>query len=150
MIGVSGMCISLFVMGHAFAQNELNDSLRYLLMSSMMAYIACFAFSLGPMVFVIVSEIFPLAIRGQAMSLAMSANWGSNTLVALSFLTIIHQFGMAQTFYLFAVLCLLTLCFVFYFIPETKGVSLEQIEHNIFAGVASRHLGRQGEVGVIE
>lgn len=150
LVGVSGMCISLMVMGFAFTQNIVNDSLRYMLMASMMTYIACFAFSLGPMVFVILSEIFPLAIRGQGMSLAMSANWGANTIVALLFLSIIHQIGMTQTFYLFAVLCLLTLCFVFYFIPETKGVSLEQIERNIFAGVASRHLGQQGEVSVVE
>jgi len=80
----------------------------------------------------------------------MSANWGSNTIVALTFLSIIHQIGMTQTFYLFALLCLLTLGFIFYFIPETKGVSLEQIERNIFDGVASRHLGQQGEVSVVE
>ncbi|WP_367607998.1 sugar porter family MFS transporter [Legionella sp. W05-934-2] len=150
LVGVSGMCISLVMMGYAFTQHVLNDSLRYLLITSMMAYIACFAFSLGPMVFVILSEIFPLAIRGRGMSLAMSGNWGANTLVALSFLSIIHQIGMTQTFYLFALMCVLTLCFIFYFIPETKGISLEQIERNIVDGVASRHLGQPGEAHVVE
>ncbi len=140
-IGLSGMIVSLMMLGFAFSQPELMQSFRYLALLSMLIYIACFAVSLGPIVFVVISEIFPLAVRGLGMSLAMGANWASNMLVAYTFLSLIHLVGPTYTFYLFAMISLITILFVYHFIPETKGCSLEQIEKSLKQGLKCRDLG---------
>lgn len=140
-IGVSGMCASLMILGFAFQQAQMTNAMRYLCLTSMMLYIACFAISLGPMVFVILSEIFPLKLRGLGMSLAMGCNWCANMIVALTFLSLVHSLGATNTFYLYALVSILCLFFIYLFIPETKGVSLEEIESRIHLGVATRYLG---------
>lgn len=140
-IGLSGMIMSLALLGYAFHQSSLTEFVRYLTLLSMVIYIACFAISLGPIAFVLISEIFPLTIRGLGMSLSLSANWGSNMIVALTFLTLIHQLGASNTFYFYAAISLLSLLFVYYFIPETKGASLEDIEKRLSSGVPTRWLG---------
>jgi sugar porter (SP) family MFS transporter len=140
-IGLSGMIASLMMLGYAFHQSILSEAMRYLSLLSMMLYIASFAISLGPVTFVLLSEIFPLNIRGQGMSLALTCNWTANMIVALTFLTFIHQFGAANTFYFYAAMSLFGLGFVYHFIPETKGVSLEHIENRLFRGIPTRQLG---------
>ncbi len=89
----------------------------------------------------IISEIFPLNIRGVGASLAISVSWGFNMLVALTFLTLIQLMGPSHTFWLYAFLCILGWIFVYFIVPETKGCSLEQIEQNLRLGRPSRELG---------
>jgi membrane associated rhomboid family serine protease len=72
----------------------------------------------------------PLQIRGIAMSVATVANFAFNFVVVLSFLPLVQTFGTAPTFLLFAFVTLLSLFFVYFYIPETKGLSLEKIEAN--------------------
>lgn len=141
-IGLIGMMLSLLSLGHAFNATEPSLSVRYITLISMTLYIACFAISLGPIVFVVLSEIFPLKIRGLAMSLAMSANWAMNMLVAMTFLSFIHAIGTSNTFYLYAFISLAGIFFVYHYIPETKNCSLELIEKNLFSGEKSKHLGK--------
>lgn len=95
------------------------------------------AFSLGPVVWVLISEIYPTAVRGPAMSVATMANWGANLLVALTFLTLLDELGEAETFWLYAGVTLLSLIFVILKVPETKGKTLEEI---------AADLGTSGEV----
>jgi MFS family permease len=107
----------------------------------MLIYIAGFAISLGPIMWLIISEIFPLEIRGFASSLMVSASWMFNALVALTFLTLIQKLGQTGTFLIYGVICFFGILFIFFKVPETKGTSLEQIENNLRAGVRSVDLG---------
>lgn len=140
LLGLSGMFISLAIMGIAFYYPGF-AALRWVAVGSMVIYIASFAMSLGPIMWLIISEIFPLNIRGVGASLAISASWGFNMIVALTFLTLIQLMGPSHTFWLYAFLCILGWLFVYFIVPETKGCSLEHIEQNLRAGRPSRELG---------
>lgn len=139
--GLIGMMVSLLLLGLSVKLQASHPHLKPVMAISMMLYITSFAYSLGPMTFVIISEIFPLVIRGQSMSLAISANWLSNLLVAITFLSLIKWLGLTDTFYFYAFMCLAAISFVYWFIPETKGVSLEQLENNLMSGMPIRELG---------
>lgn len=140
LLGLGGMFISLVAQSVAFYFPELLY-MRWLTMGSMIFYIACFAMSLGPIMWLVISEIFPLEIRGLGISVAVSSCWAFNMLVALTLLTLIDSFGISGTFWIYAALCVLGVLFVYFLVPETKGCSLEQIENNLRAGRAPRELG---------
>ena len=97
-------------------------------MLSLAAYVAFFAIGLGPVFWLLIAEIFPLAVRGRAMSLATISNWGFNLLVTVTFLDLINLFGRAGTFVIYAVLTVVAIVFTAALVPETKGHSLEEIE----------------------
>lgn len=139
--GLVGMTISLFALGMAFHFASEISGLKWIALGSMVLYIACFAVSLGPIMWLIISEIFPLQIRGFATSSAIAASWGFNLLVAITFLSLIHSLGKSYTFYLYGLISVLGWLFVYYLVPETKNISLEQIEMNLREGKSSRELG---------
>ena len=126
-IGLSGMLVSLFALSGSFA---LEDTGKWLAVGSVVIYIASFAMSLGPICWIMISEIMPLKIRGFAMSAATVANFAFNFIVVLSFLPMLETFGKAPTFMFFGLITVLSLFFVYFFVPETKGISLEKIEDN--------------------
>ncbi len=129
--GLSGMTVSLFVLGGSFYLiDTLGENLKWIAVSSVVIYIACFAFSLGPIGWIIISEIMPLKIRGLAMSICTMANFGFNFLIALTFPVLVEHIGEAYTFWIFGIVGIFSLWFTFRYIPETKGCSLEQIENH--------------------
>ena len=95
---------------------------------AMIVYIASFAFSLGPVVWTLISEIFPNRIRGKAMAVATAFNRAFCFIVGATFLSIINAIGSPAAFALFAVLCIVAFFWVRAKAPETKGKSLEQIQ----------------------
>ncbi|KAJ4784239.1 Major facilitator superfamily protein [Rhynchospora pubera] len=90
--------------------------------------VAFFSVGVGPICWVLTSEIFPLRLRAQASAVGAVGNRLSSGLVAMSFLTVSHKITVAGTFFIFSFLSLLSVYFVYRFVPETKGKSLEQIE----------------------
>ena len=94
----------------------------------LVTFIASFAFSLGPVVWTIINEIYPSHIRGRAVAVATAANWFAAWLVSQFFLSLVNLITEAGTFWLFAGCCALTYLFVLRFVPETKGRSLEEVE----------------------
>jgi MFS family permease len=78
----------------------------------------------------LISEIYPTKIRGKAMSLATLSVWGSNWVVAVTFLTLLHRAGPANTFWLYGCISVAAFAFCYIFVPETKGRTLEAIEHH--------------------
>lgn len=138
--GLAGVTVSLFVLGASFYfSNYLGDNLKWVAIGSVAFYIACFAFSLGPIGWIIISEIMPLKIRGLAMSICTMANFGFNFLVALTFPVLLEHIGEAYTFWMFGLVGIFSLWFTFRYIPETKGRSLEQIEKNWAKNIPARN-----------
>ena len=138
-IGLWGMLISLLTLGGSFAwATELGTTGKWIAVGSVVIYIASFAMSLGPVAWIMISEIMPLQIRGFAMSAATVSNFGFNFIVVLSFLPLLNLIGNAATFWMFAGITALSMIFVYFFVPETKGISLEKIEKNWKNGVSAR------------
>jgi sugar porter (SP) family MFS transporter len=126
--GVSGMTVSLLVLAYAFHnQAALGSSLGIIATACLMVYITCFAFSMGPIAWIIVAEVFPLRLRGRGVAAATLGSGAANTLVSLTFLSLIKAAGNTATFCIYGVFCILTLVFVRYVMPETKGCELESI-----------------------
>jgi sugar porter (SP) family MFS transporter len=128
LIGIAGMVITLGVLGMVFRMSGHTATLAWLAVISMMAYVASFAISLGPIFWLLISEIYPLKIRNSAEGLAATFNWGSNLLITLTFLTLVEQLGPSWTFWLYGLSAAAAWIFSFYFVPETKGRTLEEIE----------------------
>jgi sugar porter (SP) family MFS transporter len=124
---LGGMMVALVVLAGGFALGN-GGMLGWVTALSLAAYVAFFAVGLGPVFWSLIAEIFPLAVRGRAMSLATISNWGFNLIVTVSFLGLVDVLGRAGTFLLFAVLTGLAIIFTAMLVPETKGRSLEQIE----------------------
>jgi sugar porter (SP) family MFS transporter len=130
MVGSAGMGISLLAMGLAayFQRTELWVLLFIL------GYIACFALSVGPVTWVILSEIFPTRIRGRAMAIATVCLWVANYVISQTFpmmdenTRLLETFGHAFPFWLYGIFCVVLLIFVWRLVPETKGKTLEEIE----------------------
>lgn len=137
--GLTGVMFSLFALGTSFAfANILGSSLKWVAVGSLVTYIICFAMSLGPIGWILVSEVFPLKIRGVAMSICTVSNFAFNFFVVGSFPILLHRIGGAWTFWMFGAVSLLCIIFVYFFVPETKGISLEQIESNWRKGINPR------------
>jgi sugar porter (SP) family MFS transporter len=128
LVSLAGMAASLAVLGLAFSLPQLSGSLGWLALASLMVYVGSFAVGLGPVFWLMLSEIYPLRIRGRAMSIGTLANWAANLIVAVSFLTLTQTLGKPITFWLFGLISIGAWVFAFALVPETKGRSLEQIE----------------------
>lgn len=137
--GLTGVMLSLFALGTSFAfAGGLGSSLKWVAVGSLVTYIICFAMSLGPIGWILVSEVFPLRIRGIAMSVCTVSNFAFNFFVVGSFPVLLHRIGGAWTFWIFGIVSILCIIFVYFFVPETKGISLEEIESNWRRGVNPR------------
>ena len=132
MIGATGMGISLIAMGLA-AQFQVVATWVLL---CILAYIACFALSVGPVTWVLLSEFYPTRIRGRALSVATLCLWAANFIVSQTFPmmdespSLISRFNHGFPFYVYAVFCVALLLTVWWGVPETKGRSLEEIERH--------------------
>lgn len=142
LIGIAGMCLSLLGLSLVFHFGSQMSILCWLAMACTFVYIICFAFSLGAMLWLMVSEIFPLEVRGAAMGVAVFSCWLWNFIVSSTFLTLLNKLGPTCTFLLYAVMCVLSFIFCYYKAPETRGVTLEEIEENIRKGLPLRDIGQ--------
>jgi sugar porter (SP) family MFS transporter len=96
-----------------------------------LAAIACYSMSLAPVTWVVISEIFPNRIRGAAMAVAVAALWLACFVLTYSFPTLIKKLGPAESFSLFAGVCVVGFLFIWFALPETKNKTLEQIEREL-------------------
>ena len=142
---MTGMTISLAAIGFAFHTPSMSGALKMITVLSVVFYIASFAISLGPIFWLMIAEIYPLNVRGRAMSLATVANWGFNAAVASTFLTLTEKLGKAGTFWFYAIVCAIGIAFCYMYVPETKGHSLEEIEAHLRKNKGLRSLGLSKE-----
>ena len=140
MIGFTGAAISLCIVALVTYLNI--PEIRWIAAVALFTYIAAFAIGLGPLPWVMMPEIFPLKVRGQGASLSAASNWAFNTLVVAAFPVLLHNFGISLTFILFAITCVIGLFFTIHYVPETRGMSLEDIEKHIHSKKPFRLLGR--------
>jgi sugar porter (SP) family MFS transporter len=126
--GVAIMTMGLVALALTVSIAGLSPTTGLIAFGCVAVYIAAVAASLDVVVFIIPSEIYPLRVRGTAMSLTLFSNWGMGFVVSLTFLPLLQSLGTAGTFWLYAALCATLVAFTAEFIPETKGRSLEQIE----------------------
>ena len=129
LIGTAGIIITLSILGFAFLRP--GGALAEVAVVTLMAYVASFAISLGPIFWLLISEIYPLNIRGLAEGTAAAANWSANLLVSLTFLTLVQSLGPTRTFWLYALCAVAAWLFSYYQVPETKGRTLEEIERSL-------------------
>src|SRR3984893_5315961 len=126
--GIAGMAVTLSVLGFVFRMSNESAGMAWLAVISMMAYVGSFAISLGPIFWLLISEIYPLKIRNSAEGVAATFNWGANLLVTLTFLTLVEKLGPSLTFWFYGLCAIGAGLFSYWFVPETKGRTLEEIE----------------------
>lgn len=146
-LGFAGTTFSLGLIAVGAATGS--QSLDVLAVVGLLGYIAAFAASIGPLPWVMMSEIFPSRVRGLAMSVTSLTNWGFNFLVVFSFPVLVAAFGLGPVFGLYAIVCAVGLFFTWKWVPETSGVTLEDIEKHLMSGQPFGSL-RPGSVAVTD
>lgn len=155
-IGVTGLVVALIAMGTCFAlQSTLGDSIKWVTIVLIWVYIAFFAISLGPLGWLIISEVFPLSVRGIGSSIGALSNWLFNGVVAFTFFKLVKGLTLpgssivlngedlgnpAGAFYLYALVGILSIVWGYFFIPETKNVTLEKIEEHWRKGTSPKEI----------
>jgi len=142
LVGLIGMGVSLAAVGVAFrfiaptSGAQISGVLAasgptpagIVTVVALIVFIASFAFSLGPVVWTVINEIFPAQIRARGVALATAVNWGSAFLVSQFFLSLVNVLGSAWTFWLLALFCALGWIWIYLRVPETRGLTLETIQ----------------------
>jgi SP family galactose:H+ symporter-like MFS transporter len=149
-VGAVVMVITMVASGLAFqAIGNISDpslisgTPKMVLLVSTILYIFGFAVSWGPVVWLVCSEVFPLEGREVGMTITTMVNWTFAGLVMANALSFMRAFGNASIFYVFAGFCIVAILFVALFVPETKGITLEELEFNLKKGVRLRNLGNR-------
>jgi len=147
-VGAITMLVTMIAAGAAFQSigsvsdpAMIGSTPKAVLLASAILYIFGFAVSWGPVAWLVCSEIFPLEGREIGMTITTMVNWTFAGLVMAHALSFMQEHGNASIFYVFAGFCVLAVAFVALFVPETKGITLEEMEFNLKNGVRLRELG---------
>ena len=143
-IGFAGIALGTFLLGVClFMINAGFSALWISILAVIMTLftITSFAMSAGPVVWILCSEIQPLKSRDFGVACSTTTNWIVNMIIGATFLTLINQFGIAVTFWIYTALNISFVIFTILLIPETKGISLEKIEKNLMDGKRLRDIG---------
>lgn len=147
-VGATMMLVTMVAAGATFQSigsvsdpSMIGSTPKAVLFAAVILYIFGFAVSWGPVVWIVCSEIFPLEGREIGMTITTMVNWTFAGLVMANALSFMQAHGNASIFYVFAGFCVLAIGFVARFVPETKGITLEEMEFNLKSGVALRELG---------
>lgn len=126
--GVTGIVLSLVALWWSGGNSSTSDWAAWTSVVGLLTYVSAYQLSFGPISWLIVGEVFPLAVRGQAIALATVTNFGSNFLVSLVLPTLRETMGPANLYLIFASIAGVALLTIYSIVPETKGRSLEEIE----------------------
>jgi SP family galactose:H+ symporter-like MFS transporter len=140
--GLVTMGLALIAVGLLFDNLQKHPELGYSAIFALLIFIIGFAMSAGPIIWVLCSEIYPLAGRDLGVTCSTATNWIANAIVGQTFLSLVVVLGGGGTFLLYGALNALFIVYFIYFVPETKGVSLEKIERNLMSGLPLRRIGR--------
>jgi MFS transporter, SP family, arabinose:H+ symporter len=129
-VGVSVQVVALALVGTLYHMQGNS----FVLLGAIILFLIGFAASTGAVTWVIISEIFPTRLRGQAMGIAVLFLWGADYVVSQTFPMLIEEIGPANTFYIYGLCAATGLVFTILKVPETKGRTLEEIEHSWLKG----------------
>ncbi len=136
------MAVGLGVVGTLMHAGMGTQAERLLAVAMLLVFVVGFAFSAGPLVWTLCSEIQPLKGRDFGIGVSTVTNWVGTFIVGATFLTLLNHFGHAQTFWLYAAFNAAFILFTWALVPETKGVTLEKIERNLMEGKPLRRIGQ--------
>jgi MFS family permease len=145
--GTATCIVALGLLGYWFHSATWQHDLSWVALASLLLFMAGFAVGLGPVFWLMISEVYPLGVRSRAMSVATVANWGSNFLVSYFFLSLVSGIGKAGTFWLYGGLGALAFVYFAWRVPETKDRSLEEIERDLGVEPESDEPSRNGARG---
>ncbi len=137
LVGLIGMIAALLILSLGFLLPSLAGVISLVTMFGLLLYIASFAATFGPILWVMLPEIFPLKVRGAGAGVATIGNWGANFLVSLLFPILAAAIGLSAVFALLAVFSVAAFIFIRLLVPETKGRSLEEIESSLRGSAAA-------------
>jgi SP family galactose:H+ symporter-like MFS transporter len=141
--GFSVMAVGLGLVGTMMHLGIATHGEQIFTVAMLLTFIVGFAMSAGPLIWALCSEVQPLKGRDFGIGCSTFTNWVANMIVGATFLTLLNGIGNAATFWLYATLNLVFLAITFVLIPETKNVTLEQIERNLMAGLPLREIGSE-------
>ena len=141
-MGFLVMAVGMGVLGTLVYAGIDSETQRILAIAVLLCFITGFAFSAGPLIWVLCSEVQPLRGRDFGIACSTFTNWAANFIVGNTFLTLLNTIGNAQTFWLYGALNALFIVVTLALVPETKGVSLESIERKLMGGKRLREIGR--------
>jgi MFS transporter, SP family, galactose:H+ symporter len=141
-IGFTVMALGLGVVGTMMHLGIRTHVEQMFTVAMLLTFIVGFAMSAGPLIWTLCSEVQPLKGRDFGIGCSTFTNWIANMIVGVTFLSLLNGIGNAATFWLYAGLNVVFLVITFLLIPETKGVTLEQIERNLMAGKPLREIGQ--------
>ncbi|XP_078069788.1 solute carrier family 2, facilitated glucose transporter member 12 [Mustelus asterias] len=118
--------------GHT--NEQVSPVLKWLCLCCLLVYVAAFSISFGPVIWVLLSEIFPIGIKGRAVAFIGCLNWTMTLVIALTFLSVAESIGLMWVLLIYAMLSFVGLIFIFFVVPETKGQSLEEISERLSHG----------------
>ncbi|XP_038655308.1 solute carrier family 2, facilitated glucose transporter member 12 isoform X3 [Scyliorhinus canicula] len=118
--------------GHA--NEQVSPVLKWLCLCCLLVYVGAFSISFGPVIWLLLSEIFPIGIKGRAVAVIGGFNWTINLLIALTFLSVAESIGLMWVLLIYAILSFVGLIFILSVVPETKGLSLEMISEQLNQG----------------
>ncbi|MCC2644820.1 MAG: transporter, sugar porter family protein [Burkholderiales bacterium] len=146
-IGLTILVFSCLVIGYIFNLQTngtiLSTLEQYTLLAFCILFIIGFAVSLGPIIWILCSEIFPLGGRDLGVTVTTMANWIFNGIIGSYTLVWFKFFGVGKTFWMFGAASLLGFILIKFFTPETKDVPLEELELNLEKGISLKNLGRR-------
>jgi sugar porter (SP) family MFS transporter len=135
--GTVALTVALAVLAVFFASATVRDDASWLAVVALVVFIAGFAIGLGPIFWLMISEVFPLRLRSRAMSVCTIVNWAANFIVSYFFLSLVAHIGRPATFWVYTGFSVAALIFFALRVPETSGRSLEQIERDLGAPEAA-------------
>ena len=138
--GLTGIALALAILGFGYLLPGLKGVVSYITFAGLVLYIMSFAASFGVVLWVVLPELFPLKVRGSAMSVCTILHWSSNLVVSLTFLPLIDAVGETAVFWGYGLISIGAFIFVYLLMPETKGRSLEQIQRD-FRGESGQQSG---------
>ncbi|XP_030460959.1 inositol transporter 1-like [Syzygium oleosum] len=150
---LSGVLASLAMLSGAFfaeSSDSANGVYGWLVVIGLALYIACFSPGMGPVPWTVNSEIYPEAYRGICGGMPATVNWISNLIVAQTFLSITDALGTGATFLILACVAVLAIVFVAIFVPETKGLTFEEVEKIWKERARGSSKGKESAEGLLE